>query len=161
MLDQSFNIKNQTGLSLIESLIALLIISVGLLGIAALQITSLQQSASSQWHSQAVWASYQMSDRIIANRSVFNSYVGIDTNDDFTQICQNAVCDPDQMILADAKDWKELLANFPEGRGIISSETADSLIISIMWKDNSDESNCVNGEPDATGMTCFTITVIK
>ena len=39
--------KSQQGISLIESMIALLVVSIGLLGIAALQITAMNQNASS------------------------------------------------------------------------------------------------------------------
>ena len=56
--------RQQHGVSLVESMIALLVISIGLLGIAALQVTSISQNSSAFHHSQAVWAAYDMSDRI-------------------------------------------------------------------------------------------------
>ena len=73
-------LSNQRGVSLIESMIALLVISIGLLGIAALQITSVKQNSSALQHSQSVWISYDISDRIRANFGEFANYAGIDTN---------------------------------------------------------------------------------
>ena len=70
----------QQGVTLVESMIALLVISIGLLGIASLQITAMSQNASSLNHSQAVWYAYNMSDRIRANKGVFANYDGIDTS---------------------------------------------------------------------------------
>ncbi len=151
--------KYETGLSIIESLISLLIISVGLLGIAALQLTSLQQNSSAHWHSQAVWYSYEMTDRISANNNAFNDYSGIDTDDDFDQDCQAAPCTAAQMATSDAEEWASMLSNLPGGRGIITSPSANMLTVSIMWNDNSGESNCVNGEPDASDKTCYTVTI--
>jgi type IV pilus assembly protein PilV len=60
--------KRQTGFGLIEVLVALLIVSIGLLGIAALQITSLKNVGSSMERSQAVFLTYSYMDVLRANR---------------------------------------------------------------------------------------------
>jgi type IV pilus assembly protein PilV len=46
--------KIQRGVTLVEAMIALLVISVGLLGIASLQITAVSQNASALNHNKAV-----------------------------------------------------------------------------------------------------------
>jgi type IV pilus assembly protein PilV len=160
----SAKINRQFGLGMIESLITLLIISIGLLGIAVLQVTSLKQSASANWHSQAAWYSYEMTDRINANRGAFGTYAGIDTlAQDATpdlpdQDCQTAVCSVAQMVVADAKEWQFLVRNLPQGRGFVS-QTAGLLTVSVMWDDGNDTSNCTNGEADSDNMTCFSVTI--
>ena len=151
--------KKQTGMGLIESLIALLVISIGLLGIAALQITSLKLHSSAQWHSQAVWFSYEMTDRIMANRLNFDSYNNIDTDDDPSMDCKANPCTGAQMVTADAQDWKEMLATLPGGRGIISSTGDNTLVVSVMWDDGDATTNCTNGEPNPGTRTCYTWTV--
>ena len=149
----------QQGFGLIEALVALLVISVGLLGIAAMQITSLSQAASAQWLSQAAWYAYDMADRIHANRQVMLQYDDIDTNDAPTDAdCMANTCTPGQMVDADAADWAELVRTLPAGRGVINAD-GNSLMLTVMWTDNSGESNCVNGEPDAEGMSCFSMTI--
>ena len=153
--------KQQAGFGLIESLVALLVISIGLLGIAALQITSLKQNASAQWHSQAVWYSYEMTDRIVANKNAFDNYDQIDTNGDYDMNCQANPCTPAQIVTSDAQDWKRMVDNLPGGRGVIASSGPNSLTISIMWDEGLEQSNCVNGEPAASGMTCYTVTSVR
>ena len=59
----------QRGGSLIEVLIAVLIMGIGLLGIAAMQTTALRNSQSSLERSQAVIQSYAIFDAMRANRA--------------------------------------------------------------------------------------------
>lgn len=58
----------QRGFSLLEVLIAVLVLSVGLLGMAALQINALKNNQSSFQRTQAVMLSYYMLDAMRANR---------------------------------------------------------------------------------------------
>lgn len=57
----------QTGVSLIEVLVSLLIMGIGLLGAAALQLDALKFTDSSALTSQASFIAYDMMDRIRAN----------------------------------------------------------------------------------------------
>lgn len=59
--------NKQKGISLIEVLITLLITTVGLLGLAALQLNALQATADSSQRSQAVWLMQDLIERIRAN----------------------------------------------------------------------------------------------
>jgi type IV pilus assembly protein PilV len=60
--------RRDGGFSLIEVLVALVVLSVGLLGLAALQSTSMQFNASAYVRSQATILAYDIADRIRANR---------------------------------------------------------------------------------------------
>ncbi|MFI8744899.1 type IV pilus modification protein PilV [Pseudomonas sp. NPDC077186] len=57
----------QSGASLIEVLVALLIFTVGLLGLAAMQLSSLQSTADSGQRSQSVWLMQDFIERMRAN----------------------------------------------------------------------------------------------
>ncbi len=153
--------NHQMGLSLIESLITLLVISIGLLGIASLQMASMQQTASAQWHSQAAWFSYEMTDRIFANSTNFDLYDGIDTDNASSTDCKASSCTADQIMAADNWDWSEMIKDLPGGKGVIYSTAPDTLTVSVMWDDNSGESNCTNGEPASKTQSCFTVTITK
>jgi type IV pilus assembly protein PilV len=59
--------RAQEGMTLIEVLVALLILSVGLLGAAAFQLNALKYTDSSRMTSQASFIAYDMMDRIRAN----------------------------------------------------------------------------------------------
>jgi type IV pilus assembly protein PilV len=58
----------QRGASLLEILIAMLILAIGMLGIAALQAVSLRNTQSSSDRTNAVIQSYSMLDMLRANR---------------------------------------------------------------------------------------------
>ncbi|MGA9223012.1 MAG: type IV pilus modification protein PilV, partial [Pseudomonas graminis] len=57
----------QQGTTLIEVLVALLVLAIGLLGAAALQLNALKYTDSSRLSSQASFIAYDMMDRIRAN----------------------------------------------------------------------------------------------
>ncbi|RKS16069.1 type IV pilus assembly protein PilV [Pseudomonas sp. WPR_5_2] len=57
----------QEGMTLIEVLVALLILGVGLLGAAAIQLNALKYTDSARMTSQASFIAYDMMDRIRAN----------------------------------------------------------------------------------------------
>jgi len=60
--------RRQSGATLLEVLIAVVIMGVGMLGVAALQTTALRNSQSSLERSQAVIQSYAILDAMRANR---------------------------------------------------------------------------------------------
>lgn len=59
--------RAQEGMTLIEVLVALLILGVGLLGAAAVQLNALKYTDSARMTSQASFIAYDMLDRIRAN----------------------------------------------------------------------------------------------
>ena len=161
-IHNSKNHKRQRGVSLVESMIALLIISIGLLGIAGLQITSIKQNNSALQHSQAVWIGYNIADRIRANFGEFDRYAGIDTSTSYTQDCQTSACTAPQMVTSDASEWKVLVENLPAGRGIISSPSAAELVIAVMWDDEGTGATGTNCGPNpAVDLTCYTVNLIQ
>lgn len=151
--------STQRGVTLVESMIALLVISIGLLGIAALQITAMSQNTSALNHSQAVWITYNMSDRIRANKDVIASYDGIDTTGTYSQDCMASACTPAQMVTADAAEWATLVGTLPGGRGIIAN-VADGVLVTVMWDDEGTGATGTNcGNDPAVDLTCYSMVV--
>jgi type IV pilus assembly protein PilV len=66
---QKTRLLRRGGFTLIEALVALLVISIGLLGVAALQLTSLRSNHASAMRSQATVLAYDIVDRMRANRT--------------------------------------------------------------------------------------------
>ena len=66
--------KFQQGVSLIEVMISVLILAIGVLGIAALQAVALKNSGGSASRTQAAIQSYSMMDIIRANRDNIGIY---------------------------------------------------------------------------------------
>jgi len=151
----------QRGITLVEAMIALLIISVGLLGIASLQLTAMNQNTSALHNSQAVWYAYNMSDRIRANIAEFDTYDGADTSTSTPQDCMTSRCVPGDMVDSDIAEWATMVGNLPGGRGIIGSN-ADGLLITVMWDDNGTGATGTDCDPtDADDLTCYTLAVAE
>ena len=151
--------RQQRGMTLIEALIALVVLSIGLLGIASLQLTSMKQNVSALNHSRAVWYAYSMSDRIRANITEFANYDGIDTSIEYSQDCLSQPCSNAQMRIADAADWADMVSTLPAGRGIID-DNADGLMVSVMWDDEGTGATGTGCGPDANvDLTCYSLEV--
>jgi len=60
--------QSQTGSSLLEVLVAVVVLSIGLLGLAGLQMTSIKSSHSAYMRSQATLLAYDLADRARATR---------------------------------------------------------------------------------------------
>ena len=65
--------RAQRGMTLVEVLVTLVLISVGLLGVAALQLTSLKSNQESYVRSQAAMLAADMLDRMRANQTGFRA----------------------------------------------------------------------------------------
>ena len=142
-------------------MIALLVISIGLLGIAALQLTAMNQNSSSLNHSQAVRYAYNMSDRIRANMVEFNQYIGIDTDIGYGQDCTGGPCNSGEMRLADATDWETQVQTLPGGRGMIFDDT-DGLRVVVMWDDNGTGASTIGCNPaNPNDLTCYSLVVAQ
>ena len=66
----------QRGFSLIEVLVALLVLSVGLLGYAMLQTMTVRFTQSANYRTQATNLTYELIDQMRANRATAVTYVG-------------------------------------------------------------------------------------
>jgi type IV pilus assembly protein PilV len=157
----------QLGVSLVESMIALLIISIGLLGIAALQVTSISQNASALHHSQAVMMAYNMADRIRANNAQFKLYANINTDNGYVDPdCITKSCLNTEIVTADAAHWTDMVNNLPAGRGTISYNVnaIDGLLIAVMWDDGS--SSAAGGGAGSTpcpdvNLSCYLVVLTQ
>jgi len=154
------NQSHQQGLTIIEAMAALLVISIGLLGIAGLQLTAMQQNSSALHQSKAVWAGYAMADRIRANNIRFADYSGIDTNASYSQDCMNSPCTNDQLVTADAAEWTDTVRNLPGGRGQVTGN-ANQLVIMVMWDDEGTGASGTGCSGNAqVDLTCYSVTLL-
>ncbi|MFQ5936254.1 MAG: type IV pilus modification protein PilV [Acidiferrobacterales bacterium] len=115
----------QRGFSLMEVLVALLVLSIGLLGLAALQTVGLKFNTQSYQRTQAVLNAYDIIDRIRANPGgmTAGSYDNVDiaATPPAPPTCP---CSATQMATLDVSEWKTGLANLlAAGRGAICRGT--------------------------------------
>jgi type IV pilus assembly protein PilV len=98
-------------------LIAVVVLSLGLLGLAALQAATLTLAKSSFHRTQAVNLAYEITDQMRANRSEALEYDGnydaVTCNTDFSR--------SGSLATADVAEWRNALAcHLPDGRGSIA-----------------------------------------
>ncbi|MFZ5466063.1 MAG: type IV pilus modification protein PilV [Pseudomonadota bacterium] len=123
----------QHGAGLIEVLVAALVLSIGLLGIAALQSNALKNSQSSLARSQTVMLSYFMLDAMRVNRAA-----AVSGQYDLGKTC-TVVADAGNLISHDQHVWlqaiKDLLGDHPTSCGEIDCQGADCMV-RIYWDDS-------------------------
>ena len=120
---QSNRIGNaQSGFGLVESLVALVVVSVGMIGIAALYGQGLGASRTALFRTQAVNLGSDMADRIRLNRIAGGAYEG-DGADNACDPAGGIACTPDEMAAHEVWEWKSRIAQrLPEGAGDVLYE---------------------------------------
>ncbi len=106
------SMKNQIGTTLIEVLIAVVVVSVGLVGLAALQTLSLKNNHSAYLRTQATFLAYDMVDRMRANifQAQNGSYVtALGDAPSGSANCQTSACAASDLATYDVNEWKCLL----------------------------------------------------
>ncbi len=96
--------RNHVGFSLIEVLIALVIMSVGMLGIAGLYVEGMNAGRTSIFRHHAVTLASDVADRIRANPRAGPAYAGDPGNNNC--VLGNVDCDPEEMAANDIDLWK-------------------------------------------------------
>ncbi len=154
--------KLQSGFSLIEVLVATVIMAIGILGIAGLQVVSLQQNRSSLLRSEALQLGNDIIDRMRANPEL--NYAPVDYTDAPSSGSKNCIgtaanCSTDDMKEYDITLWKCMInpndsadaeyticgtlldtfgnvSSLPEGQGEIQI-AGDVQTVRVRWVDDS------------------------
>ncbi len=123
--------KKNTGVTLLEVLIALFVLSVGLLGMAGLQLTGLKNSYSAQNRTEAALQANNILERMRLNQAVAKAG-GYDID-----LADSAPGGP-ELVNQDLSEWLDNLAsNLPSGDGQIETDAGTGVIvITIQWDDS-------------------------
>jgi type IV pilus assembly protein PilV len=132
--------SSQRGFTLLEILIAVLILAIGLLGVAGLQILSLKNSTNSVWRAEATQLAYDILDRVRANyeesSTCSNPSYEVSYGDTVSASdCQlsSANCNQSQMRDYDLSEWLDAVANLPGGEGEITMVDDDTGALCRTW----------------------------
>lgn len=144
------------GFSLVEVLVSLLILSFGLLGLAALQITGLKFNHMGYVRTQAAQLAYDMVDRMRVNpgASAAGFYTGYTGDSGYPAtgsvscVGKDNVCAPAELAEFDKQQWIRGITSLPGGSGNVVA-TGDKFTITVCWSDSGPGAAVVC--PPATG----------
>ncbi len=150
------------GFSMIELLVAVLVMGVGVLGVTGLQLVSLQNNRDALLRAEAVNLAYDILDRVRVNPGAGVAgagYDGVDIDDDppAANNCIANTCTAAQIQAFDIASWKCSLGGFethancvalrangiippaddqpglPEGDGAIAVDGAGTITVTVQW----------------------------
>lgn len=159
MMKLNYQSINQHGFSLLEVLIALVILSIGLLGIAGLQVTSKQTNFEGVQRTTATMLARDMIERMRVNAGQLNAYLNSGTGFEFTPDagyttaatdCSSTDCDTATMVNYDLYEWEkaivgtsELTSGGANSGGLVSptgcisyptGQPAGTVTVAIAWR---------------------------
>lgn len=135
--------KNQRGFTLLEAMIALVIFSVGLLGLAGMQMTGMQSNHSAMMRTIATLQSYDMAERIRSNRV-----------DNYAAPAANTIAE------ADIATWNQMNGReLPSGQGQVRALPGGVNVI-VLWDEDRSGANGTNCNPnDPNDLECIQLNV--
>lgn len=159
--------RRQAGFTLVEAMVSVLILSLGLLGVAALQTKSLSSGFTASQRSQAILAAGDIADRMRSNRVATDlaqlvNYSNVAPADNacrdvhFGHSHVSALCTPIQLAADDLFDWRaQVAALLASGAGIVCRDSTpddgtssapacdgagQALAVKVFWTEKSDNS---------------------
>jgi type IV pilus assembly protein PilV len=133
----------QRGVTMVEALVALVVLSVGMLGIAGLYVSSLRAERTAQLRTQAVTLVNDMIDRIRANaqaRAGYDMSKATPASHDCVASSAPSPCTSEEMAAEDLKTWTDSAKDtLPGGKGNIAYSPAaatgqpDTYAVTVEW----------------------------
>jgi type IV pilus assembly protein PilV len=140
------NTHTQSGFSMIEVLVTMVILAIGLLGVAGLQIASVRNTHVAAQRSIATQQASDIVERMRANMGPFiggvpvpgegtagGAYDNLGANIPAAPACAPG-CTPAQQAVVDHADWNTAnAALLPNGNGTVVGSLANGFIVTINW----------------------------
>lgn len=122
-------IRAQAGIGMIEILVSIIILSIGLLGLAGLQTASLTHNHSAGFRSTATVMAYSILDSMRANRVEAGA-------GNYNHSLGDSIPSGDTLSGQDVGNWlNELALRLPEGSGSINVD-GNKVTVLIQWDDS-------------------------
>lgn len=138
--------RRARGFTLIEVLVALLVLSIGLLGFAGLQAASLRFNHSAYMRTQATNLAYDIADRMRANRQ---AALGGDYDIGYTDFPAPDAGSTEPIAAQDLDQWSELVeGNLTQGEGeiVVGTGCNNCLTVRLRWLDDRETGDTVEYE---------------
>jgi len=155
--------RGQRGDTMIEVLVTIIIIAVGVLGTAALQVTTLKNLSSSHSASVAAILVEDLSERMQANpaEALNDAYVHTAAPVAF-QDCAANPCTLPQLAAYDTGTWwQQLTTVLPSGSGQVTRNAGtDTFVLTVRWDDDRSGSTGLTCDPtNKADLECFRFNV--
>lgn len=128
----------QSGFTLLEVLVAMLVLSIGLLGLAGLMASSMRNNQSAYHSTQATWLAYDILDRMRANSAGALAGAYGAANALGAPASCSTIAPSGSIAAQDIGGWKNMIAcALPEGDGAITVTPANRQVrITVQWNDS-------------------------
>ncbi len=154
---------------MLEVLIAVVILSIGLLGIAAMQVVSMKNNHSAYLRSQAALLAYEFTDILRSNplqrdAGKFGDSAdnGIDLNTanlgfDIDTSCNGSGCTPDKMAETDLANWAfRINQSLPSGMATVD-RAGNVYTVVVSWLDDRSDTDSQGVDVNGNGNTNDTL----
>ena len=152
--------RRQRGDTMIEVLVTVIIIAVGVLGAAALQVTTLKNLNSSHSASVAAIVAQDFSERMRANPDGNYVHSAAPTSD---TDCVIAACSVEDLADYDMETWwAQVTAVLPSGTGEVKPLAAGSniFVLTVRWdEDRSGSTGILCPQESAADLECFQLNI--
>ncbi len=137
-------LRTQHGVSMIESLVALLVLAIGIMGLAGLQTRSLIETRLTNARANALLLANDLTERMRLNRAAALGDAPYTTNantwnDALPAVpdgtCRDNPCTPAQLRDMDLREWRILVTQLlPGGQARIEAPVNDQIRVTFRWR---------------------------
>jgi type IV pilus assembly protein PilV len=136
--------SSQSGFTMVEVLVALVVLAIGLLGIAALYLNSLQSGRTAIYRTEAVNLAADLADRIRMNRTAQAAYASVFTATaaPVGACSTTGGCTDVELATTDLANWKAAIGQLlPGGQGqvAVTAPTAvdepATYVVTVRWSE--------------------------
>ncbi len=119
-LTQPPGYRLQRGITLIESLVAILVMAIGILGILGLQIRTLTDTQAGVRRAQAIRLIEDLGERLQNNPDALGNLSAYTATHTASDDCASSACAPDKLATYDIKQWRTSVTNaLPGSQAIV------------------------------------------
>lgn len=163
-LSRSATKVRQSGLSLIESLVSLLVLALGILGLAGVQTRLLVETRTANYRATAIGLIDDLTNRIALNRTAAlagNYNFAWAAAATVAQDCVTATCNGAQLAQSDLNRWRAAVARSLPGSDasvFLSANDNRQIGIAVSWTANESSKATAGSAADAAYNAPFLVT---
>lgn len=154
--------RRQRGITLIESLIAMVVMALGILGIVGVQMRALTDTQAGVRRAQAIRLIEDLGERLQSNPDALNHLSAYTASADSAPDCTAAACSPGQLAAFDAWQWrKHVAAALPGGSATVFLPKGGARQLGVMvgWNENRYNARGAEATEDQTTALLAPLTV--